>query len=104
MSTMSVTTSTPVRLTGRGRMVVLGLLVLLAAIVLLLAAPPGQAADPPGAMPTTLVRSGDTLWSIAGSYAPGRDRVDVVEEIRRLNHLDGYQLQVGQRLILPLRR
>jgi LysM repeat protein len=94
----------PVRLTSRGRVVVLGLLLTFAALVLVLLAPAGQAADPTRAMPTTVVQSGDTLWSIAGRHAPGRDRIGTVEEIRRLNHLDGYQIQVGQRLILPLLR
>jgi hypothetical protein len=94
----------PVRLTRRGRVVVLGLLVALAAFVVLFVAQPGEAADRPGAMPTTVVRSGDTLWGIAGRHAPGRDRVGMVEEIRRLNHLDGYQIQIGQRLTLPLLR
>ena len=93
-------TLAPLRLTRRGRRVLLGLLIALAALAVVLIAQPGQAADP-SAPPTTVVQPGDTLWSIAGRYAPGRDRVATVEDIRRLNHLQGYGLQVGQRLTLP---
>ena len=90
----------PIRLTRRGRLVVLGLLMVLAALVVVLIAKPGQAADttPP---PTTVVQPGDTLWSIAGDYAPGRDRISTVEDIRRLNDLDTYNLRAGQTLKLP---
>ena len=94
--------TSPVRLTRRGRRVLLGLLVALAGLVALLVAQPGQAADSTP-LPTVVVRPGDTLWTIAGDYAPGRDRVGLIEDIRRLNHLDGYGLQPGQRLVLPRR-
>lgn len=90
----------PVRLTRRGRLVLLGLLVALAALLVATAAQPGRAADR-AKLPSTVVQPGDTLWSIAGRHAPGRDRIATIEDIRRLNHLDGYSLQVGQRLTLP---
>jgi hypothetical protein len=94
--------TSPVRLTRRGRRVLLGVLVALAGLVALLIAQPGQAADT-SAPPSVVVQPGDTLWSIAGDYAPGRDRIGTIEDIRRLNHLDGYRLQPGQRLVLPRR-
>ncbi len=90
----------PVRLTRRGRHVLFALLVGLAGLITLLIAQPGQAADT-RPLPSVVVRPGDTLWSIAGDYAPGRDRADTIEDIRRLNHLEGYRLQPGQRLVLP---
>ena len=90
----------PVRLTRRGRVVVLGLLVALAALVVVLVSQPGQAADTTP-LPTRVVQPGDSLWSIAGQVAPGRNRAATVEDIRRLNHLDGYRLQVGQKLTVP---
>ena len=90
----------PVRLTGRGRIVVLGLLIALAALVVVLVSQPGQAADSTP-LPTKVVQPGDSLWSIAGQVAPGRNRAATVEDIRRLNHLDGYRLQVGQKLTVP---
>lgn len=92
------------RLTRRGRMVVIALLATLAAVVFVLVAQPGRAADPPSPPPTIVVTEGDTLWSIAGRYSPGRERAATIEDIRRLNHLDGYSLRAGQRLVLPRRR
>jgi len=91
----------PVRLTRRGRFVVLAFLIAVAALAVVLVARPGNADDPTRPQPTAVVHSGDTLWSIAESYAPHRDRRDTVEDIRRLNHLGGYTLEVGQRLRLP---
>lgn len=88
------------RLTRRGRIVVLGLLIALAAFLVVLVSQPGQAADTTP-MPTTVVRQGDTLWSIAGEVAPHRNRAATVEDIRRLNHLNGYGLPVGQKLTVP---
>jgi LysM repeat protein len=92
----------PVRLTRRGRVVALGLLVAFAALVVVLVSKPGQAADTTP-LPTTVVQPGDTLWSIAGDVAPGRNPAATVDDIRRLNHLQGYGLQAGQRLTLPRR-
>jgi LysM repeat protein len=92
----------PVRLTRRGRAVVLGLLVAPAALAIVLVSQPGQAADP-APLPTVVVQPGDTLWNIAGRVAPGRNPAAAVDDIRRLNHLQGYSLQAGQRLTLPRR-
>jgi hypothetical protein len=105
VSGFGVTRVTPVRLTRRGRLVFGLLLFVLAAVsVVLVAAPEGRAADPPKAPVVTVVRPGDTLWSIAERHAPDRDRHATVDEIRRLNRLDGYGLDVGQRLVLPATR
>jgi LysM domain len=93
----------PVRLTRRGRLVVLALLVGLVGAIFALAAAPGQAANP-GGRPVAVVQPGDTLWSIAERYAPGRDRFETIAEIRQLNGLDGYTIHAGQRLVLPVRR
>jgi Tfp pilus assembly protein FimV len=91
----------PIRLTRRGRYVVLSFLITVIALAVVLIARPGNADDPTRPQPVAVVHSGDTLWSIASSYAPHRDRRDTVEDIRRLNHLDGYTLRVGQQLKLP---
>nr|WP_179722155.1 LysM peptidoglycan-binding domain-containing protein [Petropleomorpha daqingensis] len=50
---------------------------------------------------TVTVEPGDTLWSVASSVAGDRDVREVVDEIQRLNHLAGADLQVGQTLQLP---
>jgi len=50
---------------------------------------------------TVTVESGDTLWSVAAAVAGDRDVRVVVDEIQRLNHLHGADLQAGQILQLP---
>lgn len=91
------------RLTRRGRVVLLVLFLALAAGVIVLAATASRAADPPRSAPTTVVRPGDTLWSIADRHLPRHDRAAVIEEIRRLNDLDDYTVRSGQELALPRR-
>lgn len=91
----------PVRLTRRGALVI-ALGVALAGGLLLLTAhlsagsPAPRHAVPPGAVVT--VQPGDTLWSIAGQVAPGRDPRRVVEQLRRSNHLGTVSLTPGQTL------
>ena len=50
---------------------------------------------------STVVRAGDTLWSIARSVAGEADVRAVVDEIQRLNGLEGTALVPGQVLQLP---
>ncbi|WP_236830120.1 LysM peptidoglycan-binding domain-containing protein [Blastococcus sp. KM273128] len=61
--------------------------------------------DEPGLalMGTTkvIVEPGDTLWSIAGAAAGGRDVRDVIVDIRRLNGLESAAIDPGQVLMLP---
>jgi predicted metal-binding membrane protein len=93
----------PLRLTRRGRAVVLAFLVLLASLasaVLFTTASRAEQA-PAGPPPTVVVRSGDTLWDIAARTAPQRDGQKAVEELRRLNGLSGYGVDAGDVLILP---
>jgi len=93
-----------VRLTRRGRAVLVLLALLLAGLGVVSAAPASQAADPVGPAPTVVVKPGDTLWSIAARCAPGRDPFMTIDEIRRLNGLTGYTVPAGMRLTLPRRR
>src|SRR5262245_14626632 len=94
-----------VRLTRRGRLVAILLLLAMAAVALALAAPASDAATPAGTAATiVVVRPGDSLWTIAARYLPSRDAPSIVEEIRRLNGLDGYTIYAGERLALPKRR
>jgi hypothetical protein len=94
----------PVRLTRRGRLVVLGLILLFGAVVGFLGAAPGQAADPPKPAVTAVVQPGDTLWSFAERNLPRWRTTDAIAELRRLNDLEGYVIHPGQRLVLPARR
>ena len=116
---MTATTSAPrsrsaahaVRLTRRGRVLV----VLALAAVLLGAFSLGrtgsQAAVVETEQPTAAaaprfeqatVRPGESLWSVAQRIAPEHDTREVVQQIQRLNDLDGAHLRVGQLLLLPV--
>jgi LysM repeat protein len=94
----------PIRLTRRGRIVVFSFLLSLTGGAVALVSAPGQAADPPGPAPTVIVQPGDTLWGIATRTKGREGRDATVEEIRRLNNLTGYDIDAGQRLVLPRRR
>ncbi|MGW6132060.1 LysM peptidoglycan-binding domain-containing protein [Cellulomonas sp. NPDC055163] len=95
----------PLRLTRRGRLVVL----LLAALVLAAGVQGGQAlADGPTRaleVTTYTVAAGETLWQIAAASArPGEDVRDVVLELQALNGLATAGLDAGQELVLPVQR
>lgn len=102
-SLAAVPSTSRVRLTRRGRLVVL----LVLSILLLVAFSVGRVssrADGPGRarpVPTVVVRAGDTLWSIARRAAPGQDPRVVVARIVSANRLDGATVLVGQRLAVP---
>jgi hypothetical protein len=95
----------PVRLTRRGRIVLLAALVLVAVAVVSTvavassASPAGQ--DRPHA--TMVVGTGDTLWSVATEVDPRGDPRATIAELRRLNSLTGSTIEAGQELILPSR-
>ena len=93
----------PLRLTRRGRAVVLGFLVLLASLASAVLFTTASRADQPpaGPPPTVVVQPGDTLWDIAARTSSGRDGQGAVDELRRLNGLPGYGVQPGDVLILP---
>jgi hypothetical protein len=96
---------TPLRLTRRGRVVVVLALVIVLLVLTAIAvqAPSGAANE--SATPATheviVVRPGDTLWSIAKDHAPGRDIRAVIHEIEELNGLASGRISAGQRLFLP---
>ncbi|MFJ5861402.1 LysM peptidoglycan-binding domain-containing protein [Pseudarthrobacter sp. NPDC092439] len=100
----------PLRLTRRGRVVLIGIpLILLAALLLSMAGffnSPAKASDSAAdlvATPTVTVtvQPGQSLWSIAGSLAPDRDARDVVADIVQLNNLSGGPVIPGQQLFVP---
>ena len=51
---------------------------------------------------TYVVRSGDTLWAIAGGLVPARDPRAVVDAIVRANDVEAGGLVPGQTLVVPL--
>lgn len=100
----------PLRLTRRGRVVLIGIpLILLVVLVLSLAGffnSPAKASDSAAdllATPTVTVtvQPGQSLWSIAGSLAPDRDARDVVADIVQLNNLSAGPVIPGQQLFVP---
>ncbi|WP_240685066.1 LysM peptidoglycan-binding domain-containing protein [Arthrobacter nitrophenolicus] len=100
----------PLRLTWRGKIVLIGIpLVLLAALLLSLAGffnSPAKASDTAEDLTVTptvtvTVQSGQSLWSIAGTVAPGRDARDVVADIVQLNNLPAGAVLPGQQLYVP---
>jgi len=90
-----------VRLTRRGRVVVLsGGLLLSLGLGLGLAAN-STATESTESLATITVAPGETLWQIAGSVAVDGHTGDMVEQIKELNHLSGGGLQAGQTLRVP---
>ncbi len=91
------------RLTRRGRVVLVALLVLLGVGVSIALGGVGRA--DPDAAPTqvryVVVSPGDTLWGIAGEFVPDADRRDTVQRILDLNALAGVALTPGQRIAVP---
>lgn len=99
---------TRLRLTARGRRVFAGLAALPVVAGLAIAAIAGGGAAmgsdesaPADAFETVTVLSGDSLWTIAQSVAPGHDPRDVVDAISHLNQLPGGALVAGQELSIP---
>ncbi len=102
------TGATRLRLTTRGRRVLLALAALPLAGGIAFAALSGGDAlasnEAPAAsatFETVTVMPGDTLWSIAAEIAPTADPREVIGEITRLNMLQGGVLQIGQELSIP---
>jgi LysM repeat protein len=98
----------PLRLTRRGRVVVLTFFVLLASLAsAVLWTTASRAENPPaGPAPTVVVQTGDTLWAIAARSDPGRSPHAVVAEIRQLNGFgaDDIAIHVGDTLVVPRAR
>ncbi len=55
----------------------------------------------PTAATTVVVRSGDTLWSIAASHYSGGDIQDEIAGILSANRLSSPVIQPGETLVLP---
>lgn len=107
ISKTTTTTAPHVRLTTRGRA-----LVLVALVALLFgtfsfgranseAAPAGDAPVAP-AVQQTVIQPGESLWTVARRIAPDNDPRTVVAQIRKLNDMAGSQVQAGQHLLLPI--
>ena len=100
----------PLRLTRRGRIVLIGVpLVLLAVLLMSLSGlfnSPAKASDSATDLTVTptvtvTVQAGQSLWTIAGAVAPDRDARDVVADIVQLNNLSAGAVLPGQQLFVP---
>jgi hypothetical protein len=96
----------PVRLTRRGRMVVTALAALMIGGVSMVAASAAQATSHRGPaargnLVKIVVRPGQDLWSIAEASEPDADTRAVIEQIRQLNSLSGYQVAAWETLWVP---
>lgn len=112
MSTMTINgmtitpTYTPeIRLTRRGRLVVLLGALLMVLLLSVLWGGGSVATERPGTPEPTLVvtvQPGDTLYGIAATVTTDGDVAAMVEEIQSLNALDSGMLAAGQRIRVPV--
>jgi LysM domain len=111
MSSMTISHHAPragcgqVRLTRRGRLVVLATALLAVLAVGVFLASGSVATDQPGTPePTRVIRvdTGQTLWDIAADLADDGDVRAMVDHIEHLNALDSGMLVAGQRLVVPV--
>ena len=96
----------PLRLTARGRVLILVATLAMALAVIGLGQLGGSAdaADQSGSGPVAhswVVQPGETLWSIAQSVTPGVDPRDTVARIVDLNDLPDSSVVAGTRIFVP---
>jgi hypothetical protein len=100
------TSHAPLRLTRRGRMAVATAGALVIGVISMMAASAAQATSHPGMtghgnLVKVMVESGQNLWSIAAGAEPDADPRGIIEQIRTLNSLPGYQVSPGEVLWVP---
>jgi LysM domain-containing protein len=96
--------NTALRLTRRGRLVlVLTVMLLLVLAGFTLGRGSSQAASRahPSTHHSVVVEPGETLWSVAVRIAPHDDPRLVVADIESLNHLSSAAVEPGQQLLVP---
>ncbi|RKS68662.1 LysM domain-containing protein [Actinomadura pelletieri DSM 43383] len=101
----------PIRLTRRGRAVIVGFAATFTLVSLWLTVGPGALAGgrdsrdaPSRATRIVVVKPGDTLWDLASEADPDADPRRVVQRIIDLNGMGGDPtVQPGQELRLPVR-
>lgn len=92
------------RLTRRGRLVLLVVVVatlLVATVVASSAVFASGDAGHAASMQQVTVQPGQTLWDVAEASGATGDLRDAVYEIRQVNHLEGAGVQIGQTLDVP---
>jgi hypothetical protein len=99
--------SSRMRLTLRGKVVALGLVLAVVATPALLGTRSAQAESPQSAPEVVrhVVLPGETLWQIAQTVVePGEDIRDVVHDLAVLNDLPDSSLMAGQTIVVPVAR
>ena len=97
-------TSSTLRITRRGRVVLAALFAIPVVAVSLLVTSPGALAESTASSNNfeyVTVVSGDTLWAIAEMIDPTGDPRDMVDELMTLNQLTSANLSPGQELAIP---
>ncbi|KGA04546.1 MAG: hypothetical protein GM43_5385 [actinobacterium acMicro-4] len=97
-------TSSTLRITRRGRVVLAALFAIPVVAVSLLVTSPGALAESTASSNNfdyVTVVSGDTLWAIAEMIDPTGDPRDMVAELMTLNQLTSANLNPGQELAIP---
>ena len=92
------------RMTGRGRAVLLTLVAApLVVIALGLGINAGSANGTTSSTPLTKVTvvGGETLWGLAHQIAPNSDPRDVIDDIISTNQLPSATIQPGEQLFIP---
>ena len=74
--------------------------VVIIALLVLAVAYGARRSDGAGSPDVYVVRAGDTLWTIASSHYGGDPR-EGVWRLEDANHLAGFIVQPGQKLVLP---
>jgi hypothetical protein len=92
-----------VRLTRRGRVVVVLTVMVLAVLAGFTVGRGSSLAAGAGATHQrhVVVEAGESLWSVATRVAPTRDPRAVVADLEALNHLSSPTVEPGERLAVP---
>jgi LysM repeat protein len=92
-----------VRVTRRGRIVLVFAVMLLAVIAgITVGHGSSLAADRSHPVRHTLiVAPGETLWSVAARIAPQQDPRLIVADLEALNHLSSPSIEAGEQLVVP---
>lgn len=93
----------PLRLTGRGRLVVFAVaLAVVVVAVFWVFGGSSAATDQPTTTRTVIVGTGQTLWGLAADAAHDGRTGAMVTTLERMNHLDSGMVYAGQRLVVPV--
>jgi LysM repeat protein len=96
--------SSRLRMTARGRAVLLGIVsvpVVVAALLFGINAGAATGTSSSTPLATITVVGGETLWGVARQIAPTADPRDVIADLMSVNQLKSADIQPGERLAIP---